>query len=196
MNGSASGDDDWRQQQQPDPASNATVVFIYPTVSPETVWVPIVCCIAAFPALVLTIVMLLRHRAMRARARSRITRKREAVRYTQAANKYCKVKLQNYDGLETVEGRDRDAQLTGTRMNGSYTISTDLATAVDRSEVTDGDASTFDIAGIVAGGGRRAGRLAASGTDEDIASGCSSQEWDEPDASPEAAVSGRAARHQ
>ena len=54
----------------------------------------------------------------------------------------------------------------------SCTVSTDLATAVDRSEATDGELSAFDLAGIVSSGcGRRAiGRAALSSTDDDLAS--------------------------
>ena len=59
-------------------------------------------------------------------------------------------------------------RLTGPRF--SCTVSTDLATAVDRCEVTDGDLSTLDIAGIVSCGRRAGARLPLGSTDDELGS--------------------------
>ncbi|XP_043275165.1 uncharacterized protein [Venturia canescens] len=53
------------------PHSKRPTIFVYPTVSPESIIVPIVSCILGFPLLALLVICCLRRRAKLARERAR-----------------------------------------------------------------------------------------------------------------------------
>nr|AKD28032.1 hypothetical protein [Glypta fumiferanae] len=53
------------------PQSKRPTIFVYPTVSPESIIVPIVSCILGFPLLALLVICCLRRRAKLARERAR-----------------------------------------------------------------------------------------------------------------------------